>query len=87
MSSGSDHDRVVLTCPSALRIRRQHLALQSLSRVPPNSVEARDLHSFYLENKDVDESVRVWTSETRQEKTMLMFPQERKYVHGLLFYV
>jgi hypothetical protein len=66
-----------------MKNRRQELALRSLSRVPPSSVEAADLHSFYLrygqeETQVQDGSERVWMGDTITEKTLLMFPQERK---------
>lgn len=64
--------------------RRQTLALRSLSRVPPSSAEAADLHAMYLQyGQDNDPSStyeRVWMGDTHLEKTMLMFPQERKLV-------
>lgn len=68
-----------------MKQRRQSVALRSLDRVPPSSEEAEALHSFYLnygleEAKDID---RVWMGDTRAEKCMLMFPQERKYVPTL----
>jgi acyl-coenzyme A thioesterase 9 len=69
-----------------IKQKRQLLALRSLSRVPPSSAEAEALHSFYLsfgqggETATVDDahSKRVWMGDTRLEKCMLMFPQERK---------
>lgn len=69
-----------------LKQRRQDRARRSLSRVPPTSTEAQDLHSFYLNHGrgaahgrglSMDEG-RVWMGDTKLEKTMLMFPQERK---------
>ncbi|KAK0213534.1 Thioesterase/thiol ester dehydrase-isomerase [Armillaria fumosa] len=69
-----------------MKRRRQSVALRSLDRVPPSSEEAEALHSFYLnygleEAKDID---RVWMGDTRAEKCMLMFPQERN-VHQKVF--
>ena len=70
-----------------LKQRRQSLALRSLSRVPPTSAEAQELHSFYLNYGQDDhhtpktaqsEEERVWMGDTYLERTMLMFPQERK---------
>lgn len=70
-----------------MKNRRQLHALRSLSRVPPSLSEAEDLHSFHLkygrETPD-DGTERVWMGDTTSEKTMLMFPQERKYVPPLL---
>lgn len=67
-----------------LRSNRKSKALQSLSRVPPTSAEAEALHSLYLargqEDQEHPDPNRVWMSDSRQENTMLMFPQERKYV-------
>lgn len=63
-----------------MKNRRQSLALRSLSRVPPSSTEAEALHSFYLKyGQDTQDSdKRVWMGDTKLEKCMLMFPQERK---------
>ncbi|KAN0080039.1 HotDog domain containing protein [Tylopilus felleus] len=66
--------------------RRKSLALQSLSRVPPSSEEAAELHRNFL-NYGQDTGVqndRVWMGDTKLEKTMLMFPQERN-VHQKIF--
>ncbi|KAJ7468589.1 Thioesterase/thiol ester dehydrase-isomerase [Mycena latifolia] len=75
-----------------MKKRRQSLALRSLSRVPPSSSEAETLHSFYLQygqdTKDTNSSggkdERVWMGDTKLEKCMLMFPQERN-VHQKIF--
>ncbi|KAH7882156.1 thioesterase thiol ester dehydrase-isomerase [Phlebopus sp. FC_14] len=68
--------------------RRQSLALQSLSRVPPSSAEAAELHSTFLKYGQEDDSLsygdRAWMGDTKLEKTMLMFPQERN-VHQKVF--
>ncbi|KAF7326874.1 hypothetical protein MVEN_02581300 [Mycena venus] len=75
-----------------MKKRRQSQALRSLSRVPPSSTEAEALHSFYLkygqDAKELDSAEendeRVWMGDTKVEKTMLMFPQERN-VHQKIF--
>ncbi|KAF9446546.1 Thioesterase/thiol ester dehydrase-isomerase [Macrolepiota fuliginosa MF-IS2] len=71
-----------------MKDRRQALALRSLSRVPPSSAEAEELHSFYLkygrDDQPNDGAERVWMGSTITEKTMLMFPQERN-VHQKIF--
>ncbi|KAG6826443.1 hypothetical protein H0H92_015770 [Tricholoma furcatifolium] len=76
-----------------LKTRRQSKSLQSLSRVPPSSSEAKDLHDFYLQYGQPDEPIegssngageRIWMGDTRLEKCMLMFPQERN-VHQKIF--
>lgn len=64
------------------RKRRKAAALQSLLRVPPTSSEAAELHATYLKYSH-DSSAnsigdRVLMGDTLLEKTMLMFPQERK---------
>lgn len=68
--------------------RRKHAALQALSRVPPSSDEAAELHATYLKCGQEDDSLvwsdRVWMGDTLLEKTMLMFPQERN-VHQKVF--
>ncbi|KAG6866139.1 hypothetical protein C0991_008092 [Blastosporella zonata] len=69
-----------------MKKRRQSGALRSLSRVPPSSAEAAALHEFYLQHgqyrtkgeDDSADSERIWMGDTRLEKCMLMFPQERK---------
>ncbi|KAG6884967.1 hypothetical protein C0993_006931 [Termitomyces sp. T159_Od127] len=68
-----------------IKRRRQSGALRSLSRVPPNSAEAKALHDFYLQygqhspNEENDTSgERVWMGDTKLGKCMIMFPQERK---------
>ena len=61
----------------------QSLALHSLSRVPPTSEEAAELHTFFLTYGQAEISEpkeRVWMGDTRIEKTMLIFPQERKCI-------
>ena len=67
--------------------RRRSIAVRSLSRVPPTSSESEELHSLYLKyGKDSHggitlespETETVWMGDTRLEKTMVMFPQERK---------
>ncbi len=57
--------------------------LLSLSRVPPSSAESASLHTLFLQSTlnggvvgDGDE--RVPMGETRLEKTLTMYPQERK---------
>ncbi|KAH9922303.1 Thioesterase/thiol ester dehydrase-isomerase [Epithele typhae] len=72
--------------------KRQSMAVHSLDRVPPTSWESENLHSLYLkygshtsapslQHKDKD---TVWMGDTRLEKTMVMFPQERN-VHKKIF--
>ncbi|KAG6908041.1 hypothetical protein DXG01_006403 [Tephrocybe rancida] len=69
-----------------LKKRRQAGVLRSLSRVPPTSAEAAALHEFYLQHgqygrrtgeDDSQGGERIWMGDTRLEKSMLMFPQER----------
>ncbi|KAF8064151.1 Thioesterase/thiol ester dehydrase-isomerase [Lyophyllum atratum] len=76
-----------------LKQRRQSVLLRSLSRVPPSSAEAEALHSFYLkygqhdgneQQSDLAQGERIWMGDTRLEKCMLMFPQERN-VHQKVF--
>ncbi len=64
--------------------RRLTRAGRSLNRVPPTSSEAAALHSLYLKygqeegaNPAADKTA-VWMGDTRLEKTLVMFPQERK---------
>ncbi|KAJ7619430.1 Thioesterase/thiol ester dehydrase-isomerase [Roridomyces roridus] len=70
-----------------MKKRRQSMALRSLSRVPPSSQEAEALHTFYLNHGqeiNSDKYERVWMGDTKLEKCMLMFPQERN-VHQKIF--
>lgn len=85
-------EQALFTMGEGLKQRRQSLALRSLSRVPPSSTEAQDLHSFYLNYGQGDHQSRqtqsgeerVWMGDTYLEKAMLMFPQERN-VHQKIF--
>jgi acyl-coenzyme A thioesterase 9 len=72
---------------TAIKEKRHSRALRALSRVPPSSAEAAALHSFYLSYGqerdtgsagDAGSGGKVWMGDTRLEKCMLMFPQERK---------
>ncbi|CAA7262575.1 unnamed protein product [Cyclocybe aegerita] len=71
-----------------MKQRRQSLAQRSLSKVPPSSAEAADLHAFYLQHgqgrEGKDASDHVWMGDTILEKCLLMFPQERN-VHQKIF--
>ena len=68
--------------------RRTKSAVQSLARMPPSSTEAEALHSLYLQSTVESETTnprtagdeRVPMGETRLEKTLTMYPQERKCV-------
>ncbi|RPD77025.1 Thioesterase/thiol ester dehydrase-isomerase [Lentinus tigrinus ALCF2SS1-7] len=71
------------------RNRRVEHAGRSLNRVPPSSSEAEALHSLYLKYGDEQRAStanieRVFMGDTRLEKTMIMFPQERN-VHQKIF--
>lgn len=69
-----------------MKERRKAVALKSLSKVPPSSKEAADLHSFYLKHGEGEDAIagadHVFMADTIVEKCMLMFPQERKCVPG-----
>ncbi|KAH9477054.1 Acyl-coenzyme A thioesterase 9, mitochondrial [Psilocybe cubensis] len=78
-----------------MKQRRQSSALKSLSRVPPSSEEAEELHAVYLKHGqgkervegggDLDPGVdHVWMGDTVLEKCLLMFPQERN-IHQKIF--
>ncbi|KAF9456390.1 Thioesterase/thiol ester dehydrase-isomerase [Collybia nuda] len=75
-----------------MKQRRQSSALRSLSLVPPSSSEAEALHSYYLqygqggkhEPSQFSTSGEVWMGDTKLEKCMQMFPQERN-VHQKVF--
>ncbi|KAK7440049.1 hypothetical protein VKT23_017300 [Stygiomarasmius scandens] len=73
-----------------MKRKRQFRAQQSLSKVPPSSAEAEALHSYYLKYGGEElgtissSSQLVSMGDTRVEKCMLMFPQERN-VHQKIF--
>ncbi|EJF60136.1 Thioesterase/thiol ester dehydrase-isomerase [Dichomitus squalens] len=87
----TEEDRQLYNIGEVHRRRRQTQADRSLDRVPPTASESQELHSMYLNygqeektsnlNEDVE---RVWLGDTRLEKTMVMFPQERN-VHQKIF--
>lgn len=75
------------------REKRQMESKTSLARVPPTSAEAEALHSFYLKTGQYEDAYipspslqpeRVWMSDTRIEKSQLMFPQSRN-AHSKIF--
>jgi len=85
-------------CPELLETemnqRRQSTALKSLSKVPPSSSEAAELHAFYLQHgqyhgdgvNPAPSTNDLWMGDTILEKCMLMFPQERKCVVSSLIH-
>ncbi|KAI0668880.1 Thioesterase/thiol ester dehydrase-isomerase [Trametes maxima] len=85
-------DHVLYNIGEVHKNKRQSRAVRSLNRVPPTSSEAESLHSLYLqygldENGGLSahpERERVWMGDTRLEKTLVMFPQERN-VHQKIF--
>ncbi|KAK7055168.1 HotDog domain-containing protein [Favolaschia claudopus] len=78
-------EQALHTMGEDMKKRRQSQALRSLSRVPPSSTEAEFLHSFFLKHGENNRSdQRVWMGDTKVEKTMLMFPQERN-IHQKIF--
>ncbi|KAG1728865.1 Thioesterase/thiol ester dehydrase-isomerase [Suillus paluster] len=86
---GSPEETALYSMGENAKKRRQTLALRSLSRVPPSSAEAAELHSMYLKygqenDRHVSDYERVSMGDTHLEKTMLMFPQERN-VHQKVF--
>ncbi|KAI0830131.1 Thioesterase/thiol ester dehydrase-isomerase [Trametes gibbosa] len=88
----SPEDHILYTIGEVHKQKRQSRADRSLNRVPPTSAEASSLHSLYLkygqdENGSLSPSPdheRVWMGDTRLEKTLIMFPQERN-VHRKIF--
>ncbi|KAG7087538.1 hypothetical protein E1B28_013495 [Marasmius oreades] len=82
-------EKALYAMGETLKAKRLTNAQRSLSRVPPSSVEAAALHSSYLkysqqkEHQEFDDDL-VYMSDTRAEKCMLMFPQERN-LHGKIF--
>ncbi|KAL9710573.1 hypothetical protein Ac2012v2_006111 [Leucoagaricus gongylophorus] len=88
LTISTPEERALYSLGEDVKNRRQELALGSLSRVPPSSSEAEDLHAFHLrhgqEVHTQDECERVWMGDTVIETAMLMFPQERN-VHQKVF--
>ncbi|KAI0370883.1 Thioesterase/thiol ester dehydrase-isomerase [Pilatotrama ljubarskyi] len=92
LSLETAEDHILYTIGEVHKKKRQSRAVRSLNRVPPTSSEAEALHSLYL-NYGQDEQggpspsgdhERVWMGDTRLEKTLIMFPQERN-VHQKIF--
>ncbi|KAI0261927.1 Thioesterase/thiol ester dehydrase-isomerase [Gloeopeniophorella convolvens] len=85
LDAGTPEEAALRAIGQAHRRRRQTRAQRSLALVPPSSAEARVLHAFSLAhaNEPLDRA-SVWMGETRLERTMLMFPQERN-VHQKIF--
>jgi len=84
-------ERSLYALGEQMRQRRKSNALRSLSRVPPSSEEAAELHAFMLKHGyGLSEGVpersldHVLMGDTVLEKCMLMFPQERN-VHQKIF--
>jgi acyl-coenzyme A thioesterase 9 len=84
---------LVLPCKDVsavgFREKRQMESKTALTRVPPTSAEAEALHSFYLKAGQYEDAYipslshqqeRVWMSDTRIEKSQLMFPQSRNHI-------
>lgn len=78
-------ERSLFHMGEAAKNRRRESIAQSLERVPPNKIEAAELHAYELKygQEDADRE-KLWMGDTQLEKTMLMFPQERN-VHSKVF--
>ncbi|EGO02868.1 hypothetical protein SERLA73DRAFT_176304 [Serpula lacrymans var. lacrymans S7.3] len=90
LSITTTEERSLYNMGESSKKRRASLALRSLDRVPPSSTEAKQLHDCYLQygqsngNHIQHQEEKVWMGDTKLEKTMLMFPQERN-VHQKVF--
>ncbi|OBZ74437.1 Acyl-coenzyme A thioesterase 9, mitochondrial [Grifola frondosa] len=91
LSISTPEDHMLFTIGEVHKNRRQSRASRSLNLVPPTSEEAEALHSLYLKygRNRVNVAVtpdgeRVWMGDTRVEKTLMMYPQERN-VHQKIF--
>jgi len=90
--ASTPEEKALLSIGESLKGRKQVVSQQSLSRLPPSSEEAQALHTLYLNDlnhesdpgKSADAAEKVWMGDTKLEKTMLMFPQERN-VHQKIF--
>lgn len=77
------------------KAKKKILTQRSLSRVPPSSDESQALHDLYLSTTQLEkvkssnivagETEWIWMADTKLEKALLMFPQERKYDTPPLF--
>ncbi|KZT05215.1 Thioesterase/thiol ester dehydrase-isomerase [Laetiporus sulphureus 93-53] len=87
-----EEDKTLFAIGEKHKAKRQTRASAALTRVPPTSAEAAALHQMYLqyvqnEKGDFvgpDGLHRVWMGDTKLEKCMMMFPQERN-VHQKIF--
>ncbi|KAH9948493.1 Thioesterase/thiol ester dehydrase-isomerase [Amylocystis lapponica] len=85
-------DQMLFNIGELHKNRRHSRAVRALDRVPPTSAEAEELHALFLKygqnenNKGflTAEGERVWMGDTRLEKCLMMFPQERN-VHQKIF--
>ncbi|KAI0656279.1 Thioesterase/thiol ester dehydrase-isomerase [Cubamyces menziesii] len=92
LSLETPEDHILFTIGEVHKQKRQSRAVRSLNRVPPTSSEAEALHSLYLKYGQAEKGdpspssdrERVWMGDTRLEKTLIMFPQERN-VHQKIF--
>ncbi|THH07251.1 hypothetical protein EW145_g3509 [Phellinidium pouzarii] len=89
--ASTPEEKALVAIGESHKSRKTLVAQQSLSRVPPSYEEAQALHDVYLsglqqakETTTSDSHEKVWMSDTKLEKTMLMFPQERN-VHQKVF--
>ncbi|KAI0085600.1 Thioesterase/thiol ester dehydrase-isomerase [Irpex rosettiformis] len=91
----TEEDRMLDKLGEVHKNRRTQYAVQSLARVPPSSEEAAALHALYLQSThSTNESTslsgkkggieRVAIGDTRVEKTLMMYPQERN-IHQKIF--
>ncbi|THU93839.1 Thioesterase/thiol ester dehydrase-isomerase [Dendrothele bispora CBS 962.96] len=91
LAISSPEEQMLYSKGEDMKRKRQTRAQQSLSKVPPNSAEAEALHTYYLkygQEEELDDisssSQLVSMGDTRVEKCMLMFPQDRN-VHQKIF--
>ncbi|TFY55934.1 hypothetical protein EVJ58_g7937 [Rhodofomes roseus] len=99
LSLTTAEDKQLFALGETHKDRRRARTSAALDRVPPTSSEAEELHSLYLQYGNYGTSTgksenepfvgpdglqRVWMGDTRLEKCMMMFPQERN-VHQKIF--
>ncbi|PCH43033.1 Thioesterase/thiol ester dehydrase-isomerase [Wolfiporia cocos MD-104 SS10] len=92
LNINTPEDQMLFSIGEAHKNKRKIRTSAALNRVPPTSSEAEELHGIYLkyglqEGDDFvgpDGEKRVWMGDTRLEKCMMMFPQERN-VHQKIF--
>ncbi|KAF8584449.1 Thioesterase/thiol ester dehydrase-isomerase [Ramaria rubella] len=89
LTPSTPEEQALFVMGAAHKGRKMSLALNSLDKAPPTTIEVAKLHQLFLHhgqnrmhpNTDPE---RVWMEDTAVENCLLMFPQERN-VHSKIF--